>query len=91
MQNTNTNINQHLKTLLCGFVNHRLKVNQAKSSVMLFDSSRGTANTYKTAIPFVNTSKNLRLIIDTKRRFKQHVATLLQRAFKPYTHTIIMN
>lgn len=82
-------INNELNNIQVLALEHDLKLNSSKSSVMLFGNKKH-ASTLKNelnilidgvTLPFVDSAKNLGLIIDTDLRFKEHVKKLMQKSF----------
>ena len=82
-------VNEDLK-LLCQFSeDHNLKLNPDKSQVMAFGNKKNTElikNNFNISInnsklSFVDSIKNLGVIIDTQLRFKEHLKKLIQKSF----------
>lgn len=82
-------INEDLERILEISTNHCLKLNASKSSIMLIGNRNLTSNlsndfNIKIAgekIPTVQKCKSLGIIIDTELRFKDHVSSILKKAY----------
>lgn len=86
---TEVNINKDLEILSQLAKGHNLALNSSKCYILLFGSSNKInflENNLNITIDngkltFVNSSKNLGLLLDVELRFKEHLKKLLQRAY----------
>lgn len=87
--NVQEHINTDLNLLSELSSSHNLKLNPAKSFLMLFGSKKHTEFLKENFVlkindvnlPIVNSTKNLGIILDSELRFKDHVKKAIQKSF----------